>query len=543
MLESPGGASSPTAATGPVASAQYFEALSSELEEGARVRSKLQKLRDESMRRLQLLRDEKNDVLARLDVAAFEELTISPEKRAARTPKAAARDAPSGVSPAAAPVGGPSPIGAPGGAATSSPPPPPPRTHHPLSGDLGAVSTGSFKTDFLRQKFVETQERDMLPPRALSPVPISSPVRVERDSATKRRPVASGKPSVPSPPPSSTWSSSPLRYTARHQSPQAGDATGAALFDDDIDHATLRIIGPEPAAGALPAGPRPPEHLNFMAGPGAGGAALSPRQPPSRVRGDGALLEYREAAWSGHSTAARGTSSQAQREPPAPDHMPRQSTPQRQYRAQSIAFRSPTVSPTAQVVPAPVFTPGGSLRHFIVRGSVDQQPRTNAPSMNRNHTSVVPPPPPPPHEAYTRSFNFEQPNKRQYEQYRSWHQHASAKGFDSSPSLSSWSSHSDRIEPSRADAHQQWHQSQVWEQRWRPGNSPMDLRHAHREVEVHKAEDAAASAQAQWIEENRELQALFDHVKSNHDRLVKTGSLRGLPTAPFDSPPPPIHYE
>ena len=59
-------------------SSQYFEALSAEIEEGARVRSRLQRLKDDSMRRLQLLQDEKSDTLARLEVSTFDELTISP---------------------------------------------------------------------------------------------------------------------------------------------------------------------------------------------------------------------------------------------------------------------------------------------------------------------------------------------------------------------------------------------------------------------------------------------------------------------------------
>ena len=75
--------------TAPSPTLHYFDALSVELEEGARVRSRLQQLKDDSLRRLQLLREEKSSTLARLDVTAFDELTISPEKRADISAKSA----------------------------------------------------------------------------------------------------------------------------------------------------------------------------------------------------------------------------------------------------------------------------------------------------------------------------------------------------------------------------------------------------------------------------------------------------------------------
>ena len=195
-------------------SSQYFEALSAEIEEGARVRSRLQRLKDDSMRRLQLLQDEKSDTLARLEVSTFDELTISPSD-SKNTAIDHIVDKDNGISMNKAQSA------AHCGTKTATK-----RIHSPLkprhgNGEtqslpmdaLATAASKELKTEFLRQKYSESWKQ------------------------------ANASPSDAKNTNSSPSSKSPLRYTTKSTFHHSGTPPDV-LFDDDIDHTILNIVEP-----------------------------------------------------------------------------------------------------------------------------------------------------------------------------------------------------------------------------------------------------------------------------------------------------------
>ena len=552
--------------TAPSPTLHYFDALSVELEEGARVRSRLQQLKDDSLRRLQLLREEKSSTLARLDVTAFDELTISPEKRADISAKSAKQ------AESSAPV-----------------------SRH-ASGErspaehLTDMATREFKTDFLRQKFFEAQEH-----RHLTPAPAT-----RAGEAGDSQPITPAVPGSPErkarsdaagPALAATRVVSPLRYTVHRRSPRLnGNSGGDALFDDDIDHATLSFVGQTatPTLSPVRSASRPSEaFVGVSQGRNIATTTMTTttttttkqRAPAANNSGGFPLLRQGEAVGHDPSSVSTGFSSTAaddaaraadelarmallaERAPPQththeapvflgvvegaqspPPSVPSNNireamspsssmAPQRRALDPDGAFRSPGSAGLPLYGPRgenPVFTPGGSLARFIVRSSVDPAPATiNRAPGQTNHISQPPPPPLQAYtQSYTRSFNFDQPAVRSNPLHRD---RVLPPAYRQTSSLALQS----RSQPLQGPeqilyAHHQWHQNQLLEQRWRPGNTRVSTLYGTRSI---NAQDPLV----QWREEALELERLFNCVKSNHDELLKMGSLGGgLPIAPFD---------
>ena len=175
-------------------------------------------------------------------------------------------------------------------------------------------------------------------------------------------------------------------------------------------------------------------------------------------------------------------------------------------------------------------TPAGYATRYsgTSRSSVDPAPATiNRAPGQTNHISQPPPPPLQAYtQSYTRSFNFDQPAVRSNPLHRD---RVLPPAYRQTSSLALQS----RSQPLQGPeqilyAHHQWHQNQLLEQRWRPGNTRVSTLYGTRSI---NAQDPLV----QWREEALELERLFNCVKSNHDELLKMGSLGGgLPIAPFD---------
>ena len=495
-------------------SSQYFEALSAEIEEGARVRSRLQRLKDDSMRRLQLLQDEKSDTLARLEVSTFDELTISPsdsknttidhivDKHNGISMNESQSAAHCGTKTATKGIHSPC------------------KTRHgneetqslPMDA-LATAASKELKTEFLRQKYSESWTQAKASPS---------------DARNKN---------------SSQSSKSPLRYTTKSTFHHSGTPPDV-LFDDDIDHTFLNIVEPansfcRDSYGLQKLSEKVPGQVNrtcrlHLKSPLQNHTEQFIDRPHNcsleRNRVSREILESN--LYSSPITKSGDGSVDLENLPISALHCGSNASTNQDknilfagssYESESIEVKkgSNRIPGGLQDYPesyhskaifsshTPVFTPGGSLQRSMVHSDIQKSPtQSQKLIMGHNKKSRMPPS----SECLTRSFTFGQGREP-----RQPHDLSISK-------FEGCISHDDGTL-----THQDWHQQQRWQQRWRPRNSSWKTRGGSSldsENYCGDDENLYGSTLALWHAENSELQELFDRVQFNHEALIKMGCIK-----------------